>query len=312
MKMNLSNRDATLALEVRGAAGAPPVLVVGPGPGFPLLQEVPRIERALGLDAWHAAYLEQRGCGTSPPAAQSVAGSIDDVAAATRWLAKRAGRPVTVLGMSMGASYAVAAAARDATAFQAIVGLGLDVDIPAADVRAHGFVVHRATARGDRRALAAADRFVAPVVTRKAFQLRAKWVTELGGMQRGTRWGRVVRQTFVDLVRGYGTIGALRALGAMNRVQDAFLPELARFTLHDVRRLDVPVALVHGAGDAVSPPELVREWLDRLAAPSKSLDVLEGVGHVPHVEAPAAVRRRLEGYFFGVASIRAAAGESAR
>jgi hypothetical protein len=37
----------------------------------------------------------------------------------------------------------------------------------------------------------------------------------------------------------------------------------------------------------------VRDWLDRLEAPSKSLDIVEGVGHLPHLEAPAAVRRVL-------------------
>ena len=46
--------------------------------------------------------------------------------------------------------------------------------------------------------------------------------------------------------------------------------------------------------------------------PGARWGVLEGAGHLPHIEAPAAVRRALESYFFGVASIRAEAGESAR
>jgi pimeloyl-ACP methyl ester carboxylesterase len=60
-----------------------------------------------------------------------------------------------------------------------------------------------------------------------------------------------------------------------------------------VRALAVPIALVHGAEDAISPPALVRAWLDALTAPSASLRVLDGVGHLPHVEAPAIVREVL-------------------
>ena len=285
-----------LALDVRGRLDAPPVLIVGPGPGFPLLHEAARIERALELGGWQAAFLEQRGCGRSQRDAElapSVAQSIEDVTTAAHWLAARAATNVVVIGMSLGASYAVAAAARDPAPFRAVVGLGLDVDFAAADVAAHTFVVEAAEARGDRRALAAAASFAAPVATSRAFQLRAKWLTEFGGMQPGARWGAMVRRTFIDLVRGYGLLGAIQAFCAMSRVQDALLPELASFRLHDVRRLELPIALVHGARDAVSPSGLVQRWLDGLDAPSKSLRVLEGVGHLPHIEAPEIVRAAL-------------------
>ncbi len=284
-----------LTLEVRGPAGAPPVLIVGPGPGFPLLHEAARVERTLGLEAWQSAFLEQRGCGRSRRGAEapSVAQSIADVASAATWLATRAGTPVVAIGMSLGASYAIAAAARDPAPFRAIVGLGLDVDLAAADAAAHAFVVSQAEARGDRRALSAAAEFAPPVTTSRAFQERAKWLTEFGGMQPGARWAAMVRRTFVDLVRGYGLLGTLQALRAMTRVQNGLLPELASFRLHEVRRLELPIALVHGARDAVSPSDLVQRWIDGLSAPSKSLRVVEGIGHLPHVEAPEIVRAAL-------------------
>src|SRR5262249_53391769 len=82
MRTALHNDGADLTVELRGAAGAAPVLVVGPGPGFPLLHEARAVERLLGLDAWQAAYLEQRGCGRSRGGAQGVERSIGDVAAA--------------------------------------------------------------------------------------------------------------------------------------------------------------------------------------------------------------------------------------
>src|SRR5262249_28035959 len=135
---------ATLAVRVRGTAGAPPVLVIGPGPGFPFLQDVRAIERALGLDAWRAAYFEQRGTGRSRGGAQGVERSIADVGAAARWLADAEGAPVVAIGISMGASYAIEAAARDPSPFRAIVGLGTDIDVAAAGAATHAFVVAEA------------------------------------------------------------------------------------------------------------------------------------------------------------------------
>jgi len=291
-----------LAVAVRGPRGAQPALVVGPSPGFPLLHEVRQIEPALDLGEWRTAYLEQRGCGRSRDGEPTIARSIDDVAAAARWLAADAGEPVVVIGMSLGASYAVAAAARDPSPFRAIVGLGLDVDIAAADLAAHAFVVEH----GDQRAQAAAAQFAAPVTTSRPFRTRAKWLTELGGMQSGTRWSQLMRRTFVSIVRGYGPIGAIRALRAMPRVQDAMLPQLASWGLQDVRRLDVPLALVHGAADAVSPVGLVRDWLDALDAPSATLRVVDGVGHLPHVERPDIVREAIAAVVTKAASLRVA------
>ncbi len=250
-------------------------LVIGPGPGFPFLHEARAITRALELDPARTAFVEHR--------ATSVAASVDDVDAAARELAARTGAPVTALGISLGASFAVLAAARDPRPFRAIVGLGIDVDIPAADVAARAF------AHGDPR--------VAPSVRdAKAFQRRAKVLSDLDGIQVGARWGATVRRTFFALLRTRGPIGAIRALRAMNRVQDALLPELATWTLHDVRSFAVPIALVHGARDAVSPPALAKAWLDALDAPSMTWRLVDGIAHLPHVEAPAIVREAIAAY----------------
>jgi pimeloyl-ACP methyl ester carboxylesterase len=128
------------------------------------------------------------------------------------------------------------------------------------------------------------------VTTARAFQLRAKWVSALGGIQPGVRWGQMMRRTFLGVVRRYGPIGAVRALRAMTRVQDAMLPSLAAWHLRDVRALAVPIALVHGGADAISPPALVRDWVSALAAPSATFRVLDGAGHLPHLDQPEPVR----------------------
>lgn len=49
---------------------------------------------------------------------------------------------------------------------------------------------------------------------------------------------------------------------------------------------DVPVALVMGRHDMVTPTELSREYFDRLEAPAKAWYVFEEASHFPHFEQP--------------------------
>jgi pimeloyl-ACP methyl ester carboxylesterase len=256
-------------------------LVVGPGPALPFLHEARATTRALGLDPARTRFFEQR--------ASSVAAAIDEIASAARAHAVAMGGPVVAIGISFGGSFAIEAAARDPRPFRAIVGLGIDIDIAVADRAAHAFVVEH----GSARAREDAARFAAPVLTSRAFQLRGKRIAQLGGIQTGTSWGAMMRGAFFGLVRTRGPIGAVRALRAMTRAQDAILPELSTWSLHHVRALAVPVALVHGAQDAVAPPALARAWLDAVDAPGKTLRILDGVAHLPHAEAPQIVREVL-------------------
>lgn len=68
--------------------------------------------------------------------------------------------------------------------------------------------------------------------------------------------------------------------------------------------IGVPVLIVHGERDQVSPPDEAR----RLAAalPDAELHVLPGLGHVPLFTAPAEVARLIDGAFIGRAVATAA------
>jgi pimeloyl-ACP methyl ester carboxylesterase len=57
-------------------------------------------------------------------------------------------------------------------------------------------------------------------------------------------------------------------------------PELQRW-LHRIR---VPTCLIWGADDKIIPPEHSAVWLEGLA--DARLSVIEGAGHLPHIEAP--------------------------
>src|SRR5215467_746527 len=92
--------DRTVELEINGSqqrirlcaahAGAPPLLVVQAGPGFPLFHEVKKFQRLLNFETdFLVAYWEQRGCGNASradAASTSEAQQIEDLRSVLQWL----------------------------------------------------------------------------------------------------------------------------------------------------------------------------------------------------------------------------------
>jgi pimeloyl-ACP methyl ester carboxylesterase len=61
-------------------------------------------------------------------------------------------------------------------------------------------------------------------------------------------------------------------------------------------KLTMPVLMIAGKDDRTNPPETSAEVLPRLA-PAARLEMLDGVGHVPELEAPDEVNRMLMQFF---------------
>lgn len=61
----------------------------------------------------------------------------------------------------------------------------------------------------------------------------------------------------------------------------------------NLRRIQVPVALIWGEADTVTPPEQGRRL--RAMTRARSLRMLPGIGHIPHIEDPQAFRLALDG-----------------
>src|SRR5215467_3632559 len=127
MKMPAFAIDETITLDINGSqqrirlsarqTGLPPLLIVQHGPGFPLLHEVRKFRRRLDLERdYLVVYWEQRGCGDAPADEArrvSLAQQIDDLQAMLTWVADRTRQPVLLFGVSVGATIALLAAARD-------------------------------------------------------------------------------------------------------------------------------------------------------------------------------------------------------
>jgi magnesium chelatase accessory protein len=63
---------------------------------------------------------------------------------------------------------------------------------------------------------------------------------------------------------------------------------------HALERIQAPALIVHGAEDRVIHPDTARDVAGSL--PNARLELMSGVGHVPHMEAPRAVARLIDAF----------------
>src|SRR4051794_32503637 len=162
--------DETLSLEVCGSrqrvrlcterTGLPPLVIVQYGPGFPLLHEVSKFQRRLRLEPdFLVVYWEQRGCGGSSAGEArraSLTPQVEDLQAVVKWAADRTRQRVVLLGVSLGATVSLLAAARDPTHVKAVIANSPDLQTRVADTAVDAFLherVRRLPSRRLRRAL---------------------------------------------------------------------------------------------------------------------------------------------------------------
>jgi proline iminopeptidase len=288
---------------VRGPAGAPVLLLVQAGPGFPMISEAEAFEAALRLEGTRrVVYWDQRGTGRSVEAATGALGVealTDDLEVVARSLCERLGvATLDVAGFSLGGSLALLAATRPRSPIGRLLLVCPDVDFPESEAFAWRFARTQAIRRGHRRALAELDRIGPPPHdSTERFMARVKWVTNFGGLQVGTSFARLFLAVLLHLLRSphYSLAQVVAALRGMQRTQQRSLGALRDYRLLDhLAPVPVPVTVVQGRLDAAAPPELAAELVRRLDAPrGKRLVWLDDCAHTPHFEAPARFREVL-------------------
>jgi pimeloyl-ACP methyl ester carboxylesterase len=291
-------------IRVRGTDASNPVLLLmQQGPGLPIINDAPRLERLLGLEsAFTVVYWDQRGTGLSAPSLRknsnrfeiTVARMVDDTVALLELLRDRFGGKTFVTGFSFGATFAAYAAVRRPELVAALVSAGMDIDIPAAEDNAYAFALDGARQRGNRRAIRQLEAIGPPPhTTAKQFTTRARWVANFGGVASHANFNGLLRALLFSLVRSpdYSAAAVLRTLRGVGASQAALLPQLAGTDLvRTMPRLDVPLVMAHGRLDQVAPGEAAQRFHDSLTAPGKQLVWFSRSAHTPHLEEPAKFR----------------------
>src|SRR3954464_9366440 len=196
-------------IRVRAADTANPVLLVmQQGPGLPVINEVAGWERLLGLEQhFTVVYWDQRGTGLSARGRSrrfeiSVARMVEDTLARLELLRDRFGGPAVVVGFSFGATFAAYAAQRRPDLVAALVAVGMDIDVPAAERHMYEFALSTARVRGNGRAIRQLRRIGPPPhLTGRRFRTRARWAVEFGGVSAHVTYAGLMRALLRSLIR---------------------------------------------------------------------------------------------------------------
>src|SRR5206468_681311 len=148
------------------------------------------MEKMLHLEKEYlVAYWDQRGCGKSfskniDPKTITFRQMTDDLISCTKYLLRQYDRTKAILiGYSMGASIALMAAKEESELFSELFLVGVDIDVPKANDYSRHFLTKEAKESGNPKWINQAHSLrQIPIVETKAFQKRAKLLTNLGGI----------------------------------------------------------------------------------------------------------------------------------
>ena len=284
-------------VSLRGDPGAPTLLFLHGGPGG--AEYGPRRHYLGDLERrWHVVDWDQRGAGRSFRGDESAATLSLDILVADglelvdRLRSESGGRPLVLAGHSFGTVLGVLIASRAPSQLAAYVGAAQVVDWGLQEERSYDWVLSEARLANHAKAVAALEEIGRPVRGRYAggthsVEVQRRWLGSLGGVSGDPaflmRWVRTIL-----LAGDYPITTKLRFSKGMARSMDLVWTELGErieFS-HQVTQLGVPVHLFAGDRDRITDLAQVTPWFDALQAPSKRLEVVEGVGHLGLFEAP--------------------------
>jgi pimeloyl-ACP methyl ester carboxylesterase len=277
--------------------GLPPLLIVQAGPGLPVLHEVARFQRLLHLeDDFLVTYWDQRGCGAaSRHDARGVClqQQVDDLCTILTWFHHEARQPVIVFGISLGATIVLHAVAQEAGNARSVIAVSPDADTAASDAAVSAFLHEQGVVSNSSRLSGRVKKLGDPPYTQSAaFQLRARLLADLGGIERDKTFSGVLRATLLGMIGAYGPLGTAKALRNMSVIQDMLLPELVSLNLFaNPPHVAVPVHYVFGEQDPLTPATIVTQLPSAIAARANTVTLVPNAGHMVHFDQPDVVRR---------------------
>jgi len=283
-------------LLVRGKSSDSPLVInVQAGPGLPMIPEANTMEKLMHLeDDYLVAYWDQRACGKSfnkntDLKTMNFSQLTDDVIACTKYLLKKYNRDkAIIIGYSQGATLSLMAAAKDRSIFDRLFLVGIDIDIPTANKYALEFL--KAKSIGNKKlSKQVLDLGKEPTTNTKAFQKRAKLLTDLGGIKTGGSYNQLLISTISNMLfsKAYRLSDISKTIMGMEFSQNALLPEFNRLNLFDkIKSIGVPVHFIQGKQDGVAPYQVAVRYYESLQADRKSFTVFDNSAHLPHYDEP--------------------------
>lgn len=244
---------------------------------------------------------DQRGTGKSfrpgPPAeSMTIDQFVQDTIALIELLRTRFGQQkVLLLGHSWGSILAMKVAAARPDLLFAVIGMGQVVDMQRGEDLSYRYVLERAHAEHNRKAIRALSQLGGADTYRKDSKfVQRRWLVRYGGMMHAPDMGTIVsillhapECSIVDCIRG---LRMKDMKFSCRRLGDEIMG--VNF-LQEIPQLSVPVCFFAGRYDYTTPYVLVEQFFARLSAPSKKLIWFEHSAHMPHMEEPDTFQREL-------------------
>jgi len=178
------------------------------------------------------------------------------------------------------------------------IGVGQAVDMPAADLLAKNTAVLRAEAKGDLRYIDKVTAQYDIVASAKASDmdnfmkmrsLTSKYLVCSGAMPDWKMiWTGIISpdMSFRDL---RWQLIPMTNIKKYFELQAPLMPILFDFNIYETgSKYEIPVYLISGDGDWITPYPLVRKFAKTLTAPKKEMILLENTGHNPFLDNPKA------------------------
>jgi pimeloyl-ACP methyl ester carboxylesterase len=128
-----------------------------------------------------------------------------------------------------------------------------------------------------------------PIDNAKQFQKRAKLLTNLGGIKRGTSYNQLLMATISNMLssKAYRLNDIPKTIKGMEFCQNALLPEFNTVNLfHRIEGVDVPIHFIQGKQDGVAPYQIAFNYYEYLRAVTKTFTVFDNSAHMPHYDEP--------------------------
>jgi pimeloyl-ACP methyl ester carboxylesterase len=285
-------------VQIRGTDRSNPVLVMLHAHGISMIPLTPLYslwEKHFTVVLW-----DRRTVGRTRRAARKAVDAdwtfdrfIADGIELVEHLRKRLGQDRVVLAAhSQGTVVGVGMARRRPDLFHAYVGIGQMVDMPSNESIVYERLLAQARAADNRKVTDGLTTLGPP-----PYADRETWIRRLRyGMAIDSEW-RAWQKLFLSRVLSMPRYSMRDILGLLADVM-IFPQHLYNETMAvtpDVlgTRFEIPVLLLHGADDAYAIPELAREYVERIEAPTKVYAPLDGLGHLAPFLAPDRILREL-------------------